>query len=66
MAKTLQKKRVAILVTDGFEQDELDGPRQALDEAGALTEIVSAVNLGQLRASWSVPIVRRRPPLKFS
>ena len=41
MAKKLQKKRVAILVTDGFEQDELAKPRQALDEAGALTEIVS-------------------------
>jgi protease I len=41
MAKKLQKKRVAILVTDGFKQDELGKPRQALDEAGALTEIVS-------------------------
>jgi putative intracellular protease/amidase len=32
---------VAIVVTDGFEQDELVKPRQALDEAGAKTEIVS-------------------------
>jgi protease I len=33
--------RVAILVTDGFEQVELLQPRQALDEAGARTSIVS-------------------------
>jgi protease I len=37
----LQGKRVAILVTDGFEQVELLEPRKALDEAGAKTEIVS-------------------------
>jgi protease I len=33
--------RVAILVTDGFEQVELLEPREALDEAGAETQIVS-------------------------
>jgi len=33
--------RVAILVTDGFEQVELEYPRKALDEAGAETFIVS-------------------------
>jgi protease I len=37
----LDGKRVAILVADGFEQVELTGPRQALDEAGAETSIVS-------------------------
>ena len=37
----LNGKRIAILVEDGFEQIELTGPRQALDDAGALTEIVS-------------------------
>jgi protease I len=41
MKQSLQGKRVAILVTDGFEQTELESPRQALDEAGALTELVS-------------------------
>jgi protease I len=41
MAKPLTKKRVAILVTDGFEQDELAKPKEALDDAGAATEIVS-------------------------
>jgi protease I len=33
--------KVAILVTDGFEQVELVEPRKALDEAGAETRIVS-------------------------
>jgi putative intracellular protease/amidase len=33
MAKPLIEKRVAILVTDGFEQDELVKPRQALEDA---------------------------------
>jgi protease I len=33
--------RVAILVTDGFEQVEMTEPRKALDEAGARTSIVS-------------------------
>lgn len=41
MKTQLNGKRVAILVTDGFEQAELEGPKQALDEAGAETEIVS-------------------------
>ena len=34
-------KRVAILATDGFEQAELLEPRKALDEAGAVTKVVS-------------------------
>ena len=38
---TLQGKKVAILATDGFEQVELTEPRKALDEAGAITKIVS-------------------------
>jgi protease I len=33
--------KVAILVTDGFEQVELVEPRKALDQAGAETKIVS-------------------------
>lgn len=37
----LAGKRVAILATDGFEQDELLSPREALDNAGAETCIVS-------------------------
>ena len=37
----LNGKRVAILATDGVEQVELTEPRTALDEAGALTTLVS-------------------------
>ncbi|HET9929067.1 MAG TPA: DJ-1/PfpI family protein, partial [Polyangiaceae bacterium] len=33
--------KVAILVTEGFEQVELEQPKKALDEAGADTRIVS-------------------------
>jgi protease I len=41
MARQLDGKKVAILVTDGFEQVEMTRPREALDEAGAETKIVS-------------------------
>lgn len=41
---SLQGKKVAILVTDGFEQSELLEPRKALDEAGATTQVVSPVD----------------------
>ena len=41
MARKLDGKKVAILVTDGFEQVEMTKPREALDEAGAETKIIS-------------------------
>ena len=41
MRKDLHGKRIAFLLTDGFEEVELTQPRKALDEAGAKTEIVS-------------------------
>jgi protease I len=41
MAGRLDGKKVAILVTDGFEQVEMTEPRRALDEAGAETVLVS-------------------------
>ena len=41
MARRLEGKKVAILVADGFEQVEMTKPREALDEAGAETKIVS-------------------------
>ena len=41
MAEKLDGKKVAILVTDGFEQVEMTKPRQALQDAGAETKIVS-------------------------
>ncbi|QRY80163.1 type 1 glutamine amidotransferase [Pseudomonas sp. PDNC002] len=41
MSQTLKGKTIAILVTDGFEQVELTGPREALEEAGAKVKILS-------------------------
>ena len=41
MAGQLDGKKVAILVADGFEQVEMTMPREALDQAGAETKIVS-------------------------
>jgi protease I len=41
MNKNLAGKRVAILAADGFEQSELEEPRQALKFAGAETQVVS-------------------------
>lgn len=41
MPENLSGKRIAILVTDGFEQIELTSPKQALEAAGATTRIVS-------------------------
>jgi protease I len=46
--RILEGKRVAILVADGFEQIELTQPREALNEAGAKTEIVSPAK-GQVK-----------------
>lgn len=39
--KSLKGMRVAILVTDGFEQVEMTGPRKALEEAGADVVLIS-------------------------
>jgi protease I len=47
----LNGKKIAILATEGFEQSELEKPREALDAAGATTHIVSPKD-GQIRA-WA-------------
>jgi protease I len=44
MNANLDGKKVAILVTDGFEQSELGEPRAALEEANAITCVVSPKN----------------------
>ncbi len=41
MAEQLNGKRIAILVDNGFEQVEMTGPRQALEAAGAETDLIS-------------------------
>ncbi|HEU4996758.1 MAG TPA: type 1 glutamine amidotransferase domain-containing protein [Gemmatimonadaceae bacterium] len=46
----LNGKRVAVLATDGVEESELTEPRKALDDAGAITQLVSPKD-GVIR-SW--------------
>ncbi len=46
MAKELEGLRVAILVEDAFEQIEMTAPREALNEAGAETVLISPRNDG--------------------
>jgi protease I len=41
MKQSLSGKSVAILIADGFEQVEMTSPRNALEDAGAKTTIVS-------------------------
>lgn len=41
MSNSLSGKRIAMLVTDGFEQAELTGPKDALEQAGARVDILS-------------------------
>ncbi len=48
MRTRLQGKSVALLVTDGFEQSELTGPKAALEEKGATVHIV-APKAGQVQ-----------------
>jgi protease I len=49
MATTLNGRRVAILAADGVERVELERPRQALEDAGARTEVVS-ITSGEIQA----------------
>ncbi|WP_296606924.1 type 1 glutamine amidotransferase domain-containing protein [Nocardioides sp.] len=49
MAGELSGRRVAILATDGVERVELEQPRQALDEAGAQTTLLS-IKTGDIAA----------------
>jgi protease I len=70
MSQQLNGKRVAILVADGFEQVELTGPKQELELAGAMTQIVSPAK-GQVKGwnhtEWGdrfpvdIPLEQARP-----
>jgi protease I len=51
MSHDLKGKKFAILATEGFEQSELEQPRQALQEAGAETHLISPKD-AELRA-WN-------------
>lgn len=52
MAKQLEDVTVAMLATTGFEQVELTSPREALEEAGATTHLVSPQS-GSIKA-WEI------------
>jgi protease I len=49
MADELKGKKVAIIAADGVEQVELEKPRQAVEEAGAETELLS-IEAGEIQA----------------
>ncbi len=49
MARELQGKKVAILAADGVEQIELERPREAVQQAGATTELLS-LESGEIQA----------------
>jgi len=52
MNAKLRGKRIAILLTDGFEQVEMTSPREALEKAGADVEIVSPA--GESVRAWDM------------
>ncbi len=49
MAKELEGKKIAIIAADGVEQVELEDPRQAVEDAGAETELIS-LKEGEIQA----------------
>jgi protease I len=49
MAENLNSKKIAIIATDGVEQVELVKPREAVEKAGASTELLS-LDTGQIQA----------------
>ena len=52
MANALRDRRIAILAADGVEQVELEQPRQAVEDAGARTDLLS-LEEGEIQAMES-------------
>ena len=52
MANELEGKKIAIIATDGVEQAELEKPREAVENAGAETELIS-LEAGEIQAMQS-------------
>src|SRR4051812_38107636 len=50
MNAKLRGKRIAVLLTEGFEQVEMTSPREALEKAGAEVELVSPA--GEKVRAW--------------
>lgn len=64
MARRLEGRKVAILVENGFEQVELTDPREALEEEGAETHVVSPAEgkvKGWKHTEWGDEIPVDRP-----
>ena len=54
MANELQGRKVAILAADGIERVELEQPRQAVQDAGAETQLLS-IHEGEIQArNWDI------------
>jgi protease I len=51
MKGKLENKRIAVLKTDGFEEEEFTKPQEALQQEGAITEIISE-KAGKIKA-WN-------------
>jgi protease I len=51
MGKPLAGKNIAILCTNGVEQSELVEPREALEKAGAQTDLVSPATTAQIHSA---------------
>jgi protease I len=51
MSDSLKNKRIAILATDGVEKVALLGPKKALEQAGATTQVISP-KTGKIRG-WN-------------
>src|ERR1700759_3572767 len=55
----LSGKKIAILATNGFEQSELEVPRDALKEAGATVDVIS-LEAGEIKGwdkkDWGYPV----------
>jgi protease I len=49
MSENLNGKKIAIIATDGVEQVELEMPREAVEQAGAATELLS-LDSGEIQA----------------
>ncbi len=52
MANKLEGKKIAILVEEGFEQVELTKPREALEQEGAETHLISPNKNSEIKA-WN-------------
>jgi protease I len=70
MEKSLEGKKIAILVENGFEQSELTEPRKALEQAGAIAVLVSPAKdkvRGWRHGEWGddftvdLPLAEARP-----